>query len=73
MILVTHDIDEAIYLSDRIFIMHPNSGRIHRELEISLSKPRDRGHSDFQHYRNIIFKEFHFSNAPYHWNLISNF
>jgi NitT/TauT family transport system ATP-binding protein len=71
MILVTHDIDEAIYLSDRIFIMHPNPGRIHRELEISLSKPRDRSHSDFQYFRKIIFKEFHFNNAtvPLEFNI----
>ncbi len=62
IILVTHDIDEAVYLSDRIFIMHPGPGRIHREINISLSKPRDRSNSDFQHYRNLIFKEFHFSN-----------
>lgn len=61
MILVTHDIDEAIYLSDRIFIMHPNPGRIHREIKIALAKPRDRSNSDFQHYRNMIFKEFHFN------------
>ena len=60
MILVTHDIDEAVYLSDRIFVMHPNPGGIHKEITISLSKPRDRSNSDFQHYRNIIFNEFHF-------------
>lgn len=60
MILVTHDIDEAVYLSDRIFVMRPNPGCIHKEIKISLSKPRDRSNSDFQHYRNIIFNEFHF-------------
>ncbi|RSD25897.1 ABC transporter ATP-binding protein [Mesobacillus subterraneus] len=59
--LVTHDIDEAIYLSDRIFIMHANPGRIHKEINIQLSKPRDRSHSDFQHYRKLIFEEFHFN------------
>lgn len=61
MILVTHDIDEAIYLSDRIIIMHPNPGRIHKEIKIDITKPRDRSDGDFQHYRNIIFNEFHFS------------
>ncbi|MDR9798049.1 MULTISPECIES: ABC transporter ATP-binding protein [Aeribacillus] len=61
IILVTHDIDEAIYLSDRILIMHPNPGHIHREIKIALSKPRDRSHSDFQYYRKIIFEEFHFN------------
>ncbi|WP_041964727.1 ABC transporter ATP-binding protein [Mesobacillus selenatarsenatis] len=68
--LVTHDIDEAIYLSDRIFIMQANPGRIHKEIKIHLSKPRDRSHSDFQHYRKIIFEEFHFnrknSSIEYH-------
>lgn len=61
--LVTHDIDEAIYLSDRIFIMQANPGRIHKEIKIHLSKPRDRSHSDFQHYRKMIFEEFHFNRA----------
>lgn len=61
IILVTHDIDEAVYLSDRVYIMHPNPGRIHKEIKIALSKPRDRSNSDFQHYRNLILKEFHFS------------
>jgi NitT/TauT family transport system ATP-binding protein len=61
MILVTHDIDEAIYLSDRIFIMHPNPGHIHKEIKINLSKPRDRSHNDFQYYRKMVFEEFHFS------------
>lgn len=61
--LVTHDIDEAIYLSDRIFIMQANPGRIHKEIKIHLSKPRDRSHSDFQHYRKMIFEEFHFNLA----------
>ncbi|MEW8972107.1 MAG: ABC transporter ATP-binding protein [Mesobacillus sp.] len=61
--LVTHDIDEAIYLSDRIFIMQANPGRIHKEVKIQLSKPRDRSHSDFQHYRKMIFEEFHFNRS----------
>jgi NitT/TauT family transport system ATP-binding protein len=68
--LVTHDIDEAIYLSDRIFIMQANPGRIHKEIKIQLSKPRDRSDSDFQHYRKMIFEEFHFnrvnSSIEYH-------
>ncbi|WP_041581268.1 ABC transporter ATP-binding protein [Bacillus sp. 1NLA3E] len=61
IILVTHDIDEAVYLSDRVFLMQPNPGRIHKEINITLSKPRDRSDSDFQYYRNIILKEFHFT------------
>lgn len=61
IILVTHDIDEAIYLADRIFIMSPNPGRLHKELHIKASKPRDRSDSEFQHFREIIFNEFQFA------------
>lgn len=65
IILVTHDIDEAVYLSDRLFIMKPNPGTISKEITINSSKPRDRSHSDFQHYRKMIFEEFQF-NQPSH-------
>ncbi|MER2105696.1 MAG: ABC transporter ATP-binding protein [Solibacillus sp.] len=64
IILVTHDIDEAIYLSDRIFIMKPNPGEISKEVRINMAKPRDRSDADFQHYRELIFNEFQFTNKP---------
>jgi len=63
IILVTHDIDEAIYLSDRVLIMDANPGRIKREVRIQESKPRDRSHSSFQYYRKLIFEEFHFARS----------
>lgn len=71
ILLVTHDIDEAIYLSDRIFIMKPNPGEIHKEIAIHLAKPRDRANSDFQHYRELIFNEFQFtaSKSPIEFNI----
>ena len=62
IVLVTHDIDEAIYLADRILIMKPNPGEIHKEIQIKLAKPRDRSDADFQHYREMIFNEFQFTN-----------
>src|SRR5919198_5910412 len=42
MLLVTHDIDEAIYMSHCILIMTPTPGRIDREIDIELARPRDR-------------------------------
>ncbi|TKT76308.1 ABC transporter ATP-binding protein [Aquamicrobium sp. LC103] len=42
MILVTHDVDEAIYLSDRVVVMNTGPGRIVRELDVDLPQPRDR-------------------------------
>ncbi|GAB7056404.1 MULTISPECIES: ABC transporter ATP-binding protein [Paenibacillus] len=58
ILLVTHDIDEAVFLSDRILIMSAGPGQIRKEIPIHSSRPRDRGHSDFQHYRKLILDEF---------------
>src|SRR5205814_4275029 len=40
MLLVTHDVDEAIYMSDRIVIMTPRPGRVERVISIELPRPR---------------------------------
>lgn len=45
MIIVTHDIDEALYLCDRIFILGGQPGTLQTELVIETKKPRDRGDS----------------------------
>mgnify|MGYP001964763547 FL=1 len=41
-VLVTHDIEEAIFLSSRIFVMQASPGRIAREITVDLPHPRDR-------------------------------
>lgn len=58
IVLVTHDIDEAVYLSDRIMMMRANPGMIHKEIAVPLAKPRDRGSSDFQYFRKLILEQF---------------
>lgn len=63
MILVTHDIDEAIYLSDRIVIMTPRPGKISEILEVNLSHPRHRGGADFLAIRRNILEKFHMASA----------
>ncbi|WP_238457747.1 ABC transporter ATP-binding protein [Desulforamulus ferrireducens] len=40
VLFVTHDVDEAILLSDRIFLMSPSPGRILLEMKITLPRPR---------------------------------
>jgi ABC-type nitrate/sulfonate/bicarbonate transport system ATPase subunit len=59
MLLVTHDIDEAIYMSDRILIMTPAPGRIDRKIDIGLARPRDRTSDSFVDLRGQILEHLH--------------
>lgn len=61
ILLVTHDIDEAVYVSDRIYILSSNPGEVYKEISIDLPKPRNRSHQDFYYYRNKIFEYFQLS------------
>jgi len=47
LILVTHDVDEAIVLADRVMVMSPRPGRIFDEIEVALPRPRDRQSAAF--------------------------
>jgi sulfonate transport system ATP-binding protein len=58
MILVTHDIDEAIYLADRIVIMSPRPGTIKRVIRVDLPRPRDRTGYQLTELRKGIYREF---------------
>ena len=40
VIMVTHDIQEAIFLADRVLTMSPRPGRIERQVGIDLPRPR---------------------------------
>ncbi len=61
MLLVTHDIDEAIYMSDRIVIMTPRPGRIDRVIPVPLERPRDRSSHEFLQLRGSILELLHFA------------
>jgi ABC-type nitrate/sulfonate/bicarbonate transport system ATPase subunit len=61
ILLVTHDIDEAIYMSDRIMIMTPRPGKIERTIEIPFSRPRQRDSADFLRLRSDILNFLHFA------------
>jgi ABC-type nitrate/sulfonate/bicarbonate transport system ATPase subunit len=60
-LLVTHDIDEAIYMSERILIMTPRPGRVDRCFPVDLARPRDRGSAEFLRLRSEILKLLHFA------------
>jgi ABC-type nitrate/sulfonate/bicarbonate transport system ATPase subunit len=61
MLLVTHDIDEAIYMSDCILVMTQAPGRIERKIEIDLQRPRDRTSESFVSLRSQILEHLHFA------------
>lgn len=63
MILVTHDVDEAIYLSDRIVIMTPRPGKISEIIEVDIPHPRHRGGTEFLAIRKRILEKFHLASA----------
>lgn len=58
MILVTHDIDEAIFLGDRVIVMSPRPGTIKTIIPVHLPRPRDRSSPDFMALRREIYGEF---------------
>lgn len=59
MVLVTHDIDEAIYMSDRIALMTPRPGRLERVIEVALERPRQRNSPRFLELRAAILEMLH--------------
>ncbi|MBV8696810.1 MAG: ABC transporter ATP-binding protein, partial [Bradyrhizobium sp.] len=47
LVLVTHDVDEAVVLADRVLVMRPRPGRLFQEIQINLGRPRDRNSQHF--------------------------
>jgi ABC-type nitrate/sulfonate/bicarbonate transport system ATPase subunit/flavin-dependent dehydrogenase len=64
MVLVTHYVDEAIYMADRIAIMTPRPGRINRIISVPLSRPRHRESPDFLKLRAEILHMLHLAGNP---------
>jgi NitT/TauT family transport system ATP-binding protein len=60
VLFVTHDIDEAILLADRVCVMTARPGRITKEIPIDLRRPRsidDLTNSEFTHFKAQIMSE----------------
>jgi sulfonate transport system ATP-binding protein len=54
LIVVTHDVDEAIVLADRIMVMRPRPGRISDEIDVDLPRPRDRQSAAFDFVKRRV-------------------
>ncbi len=54
MVLITHDIDEALYLADRVFVLSSRPGKIVKEVRNDMLRPRDRNSTHFVKLRQEI-------------------
>jgi ABC-type nitrate/sulfonate/bicarbonate transport system ATPase subunit len=57
VMLITHDVEEAVYLADRIFVLSPRPTRIQATFEVKAAHPRKLSDPDAQHLRVQILRE----------------
>ncbi len=56
IVVVTHNIEEAVLLADRIVVLGTNPGIIRAEIAVPLSRPRDRGAAEFQSLVDTVYR-----------------
>jgi ABC-type nitrate/sulfonate/bicarbonate transport system ATPase subunit len=62
-VMVTHDVDEAIYMADRIVVMSARPAKIEKILAVEMGRPRERDHPDFLDLRARILQILHFAGS----------
>lgn len=56
--LVTHDVEEAVFLGDRVIVMDPRPGRIRREVDVPVAHPRARLDPALERVKHTVLAEF---------------
>ena len=63
VVFVTHDIDEAILLSDRIIMMSSHPGRVNQQISVPFDRPRNRAElvqtKEYNEFRNLLLSLFY--------------
>jgi NitT/TauT family transport system ATP-binding protein len=63
VVFVTHSIEEAIFLADRVVVMTPGPGRIESDNRLDLPRPRDVASPEFNAVRRVLGAKLHSHHA----------
>jgi NitT/TauT family transport system ATP-binding protein len=56
IILVTHNIEEAVFLADRVLVLSTNPGRVRGEIRVNLRRPHDRNDPHFKELTDYLYE-----------------
>ncbi len=65
MVMVSHDVEEAVYLSDVVVVMSHRPGRVKKVISVPLARPRNRSHPDFLAIKRDLLEEFDLNTKDY--------
>ncbi len=60
VVMVTHDVDEALYMGSRVVVMAPRPGRVHDDIKVEMPYPRRRTGREFTDYRRYAMEQLNF-------------